>query len=255
MCKHLQTLRGFQENLLEWHFVLHALPEDTPYSKGCYHGKVIFPPDYPYSPPAIFMMTPSGRLETDKRLCLSMTDFHPESWNPAWSVETILVGLLSFFISDKEEGFGSVKSSKEHRKLLADKSWASNAESPVFRHLFPEFLTPDAFGLTTTGSVVSVEEMQSPTGEEVQSDGALEEIPRPLERSISPAECWICRDVTDEPLIQPCRCRGSMSGVHASCVEEWIRSHRRTARDDAPPRCSVCHHPFQGPRVSIRAMI
>ena len=54
-----------------------------------------------------------------------------------------------------------------------------------------------------------------------------------------------CTDA-EEPLIQPCRCRGSMSGVHASCVEEWIRSHRRTARDDAPPRCSVCHQPYQG---------
>ena len=76
--------------------MLHALPEDTPYNKGCYHGKVIFPAQYPHAPPAILMMTPSGRLETGKRLCLSMTDFHPESWNPAWSVETILVGLLSF---------------------------------------------------------------------------------------------------------------------------------------------------------------
>ena len=37
-----------------------------------------------------------------------------------------------------------------------------------------------------------------------------------------------------------------MSGVHASCVEEWIRRHRRSARDDAPPRCSVCHQPYQG---------
>lgn len=33
-----------------------------------------------------------------------MTDFHPESWNPAWSVDTILTGLLSFFLSDLEMG-------------------------------------------------------------------------------------------------------------------------------------------------------
>ena len=36
-------------------------------------------------------------------------------------------------------------------------------------------------------------------------------------------ECWICCDATStEPLIQPCACRGSMSGVHASCVEKSI---------------------------------
>mmetsp|Transcript_49314 Transcript_49314/g.142900 ORF Transcript_49314/g.142900 Transcript_49314/m.142900 type:complete len:409 (+) Transcript_49314:912-2138(+) len=59
-------------------------------------------------------------------------------------------------------------------------------------------------------------------------------------------ECWMCRDVTDEPLIQPCACRGSMSGVHASCVEDWIRHHRRTAVNAEPPRCSVCNQFYCG---------
>ena len=27
-----------------------------------------------------------------------MSDFHPESWNPLWSVSTILTGLLSFMV-------------------------------------------------------------------------------------------------------------------------------------------------------------
>lgn len=30
-----------------------------------------------------------------------MSNFHPGSWNVAWSVETILVGLLSFMLSDE----------------------------------------------------------------------------------------------------------------------------------------------------------
>jgi len=33
------------------------------------------------------------------RLCLSISDFHPDTWNPAWSVSTILTGLLSFMVS------------------------------------------------------------------------------------------------------------------------------------------------------------
>mgnify|MGYP002803552449 FL=1 len=235
-------VRPAEDNLLEWHFVLHALPEDTPYNKGCYHGKVIFPAQYPHAPPAILMMTPSGRLETGKRLCLSMTDFHPESWNPAWSVETILVGLLSFFISD-EKGYGSVRSSEEQRKLLAEKSWETNAESAVFQSLFPDFLgAPE----TVAADLPAVSHVSSDSPERLEEGLAMEAVETRSERSGSELECWICRDVTDEPLIQPCRCRGSMSGVHASCVEEWIRSHRRTARDDAPPRCSVCHQPYQG---------
>ena len=35
------------------------------------------------------------------RLCLSISDFHPDTWNPAWSVSTILTGLLSFMVSQK----------------------------------------------------------------------------------------------------------------------------------------------------------
>ena len=29
-----------------------------------------------------------------------MSDFHPESWNPMWSVGTILMGLYSFMLED-----------------------------------------------------------------------------------------------------------------------------------------------------------
>lgn len=35
---------------------------------------------------------------TFSRLCLSISDFHPDTWNPAWSVSTILTGLLSFMV-------------------------------------------------------------------------------------------------------------------------------------------------------------
>ena len=35
------------------------------------------------------------------RLCLSISDFHPDTWNPAWSVSTILTGLLSFMVCNK----------------------------------------------------------------------------------------------------------------------------------------------------------
>ena len=39
-----------------------------------------FPPQYPFKPPSISLFTPNGRFQTNAKLCLSMTDFHPESW-------------------------------------------------------------------------------------------------------------------------------------------------------------------------------
>ena len=42
--------------------------------------------DYPFKPPSLLMVTPSGRFETGVRLCLSMSDFHPETW---WEPEPL----------------------------------------------------------------------------------------------------------------------------------------------------------------------
>lgn len=47
------------------------------------------------------MNTPSGRFSPGAAICTSMSNFHPGSWNPAWSVQTILTGLLSFMVSDE----------------------------------------------------------------------------------------------------------------------------------------------------------
>jgi len=59
-------------------------------------------------------------------------------------------------------------------------------------------------------------------------------------------ECWICRDTSSsEPLVQPCRCRGSMTGVHASCVEQWVQCSRRSAGRE-PPHCPVCRQRYGG---------
>ena len=88
-----------ESNILEWHFVIKG-PKDTPYHGGHYHGKLIFPPDYPYKPPSIMMLTPSGRFRTNMRICMSMSDFHPETWVPAWSVASILNGVLSFMLEE-----------------------------------------------------------------------------------------------------------------------------------------------------------
>ena len=66
-------------NLLEWHYVVTG-PEDSPYDGGLYHGKLVFPVEFPFKPPSIYMITPNGRFKTDTRLCLSISDYHPDTW-------------------------------------------------------------------------------------------------------------------------------------------------------------------------------
>ena len=64
------------------------------------------------------MHTPSGRFQPSTRLCLSISDFHPKSFNPAWEVSTILIGLMSFMTGD-EMTTGSVRATEQERRYVA----------------------------------------------------------------------------------------------------------------------------------------
>ncbi|KAF7317615.1 UBC-like protein [Mycena kentingensis (nom. inval.)] len=126
-----------EKNILNWNFIIRG-PSDSPYAGGEYHGVLLFPAEYPFKPPGIKMLTPSGRFQPDKKICFSMSDFHPGSWNPAWSVATILTGLLSFMLAD-EMTTGSVTSTDAHKRAFAARSHAHNIAQARFRDAFPEY--------------------------------------------------------------------------------------------------------------------
>lgn len=126
-------------NIREWHYVIegHA---NTPYEGGYYWGKLIFPKEYPMKPPSVIMLTPNGRFKTGRRLCLSMSDFHPESWNPMWSVSTIITGLVSF-MAESSPTTGSIETSADQKKKFARLSLENNVKDATFTKLFPHLVT------------------------------------------------------------------------------------------------------------------
>eukprot|EP00741_Cyanophora_paradoxa_P021729 tig00000241_g20972.t2 len=134
----LPNVRAFPDpkNILDWHYCIIG-PVGSPYEGGVYHGKVRFTTEYPFKPPSILMMTPSGRFEVNKRICLSMSDFHPETWNPMWSVSSILAGLLSFMLEETKTT-GSVDGTPEERRKFAQDSLEYNKRDTLFRELFLE---------------------------------------------------------------------------------------------------------------------
>ncbi|KAL1479616.1 hypothetical protein MTO96_051706 [Rhipicephalus appendiculatus] len=53
--------------------------------------------------------------------------------------------------------------------------------------------------------------------------------------------CRICHrvlDSPDDPLVEPCACRGPNAFVHKSCLERFLRD-RNTLE------CDICHKPFR----------
>jgi len=123
-------------NILEWHYIVRG-PESSVYAGGLYHGKLKFPAEFPFKPPSIYMITPNGRFKTNVRLCLSISDFHPDTWNPAWSVGTILTGLLSFMM-EKSPTLGSIESTELEKRSFAYKSIEYNLKDKFVLDLFPE---------------------------------------------------------------------------------------------------------------------
>ena len=67
----------------------------SPYAGGIYHGVLLFPKEYPLRPPGVKLLTKNGRFHINRRLCLSMSDFHPESWNPMWSIGYVLCSCMN----------------------------------------------------------------------------------------------------------------------------------------------------------------
>ncbi|EDW84133.1 uncharacterized protein Dwil_GK13973 [Drosophila willistoni] len=132
------TAEPLQNNILEWHYCVKG-PEDTPYYGGYYHGTLLFPREFPFKPPSIYMLTPNGRFKTNTRLCLSISDFHPDTWNPTWCVGTILTGLLSFML-ESTPTLGAIESSNYDKQVFAQKSLAFNLRNANFCELFPEIV-------------------------------------------------------------------------------------------------------------------
>jgi len=156
-----------------------------------------------------------------------MSDYHPESWNPSWSVETLLVGLQSFMYEDSN-AIGSITTSTHHRASLAKHSLAFNMQDPRYVEMFAMHThesTNASGGSTGRESNAEEEDMSS--------------------------VCRFCMS-PDGELISPCMCRGSNEWVHVTCLRQWqtnvllTQSTHPKYQTSIDRICNVCLEPFTG---------
>ncbi|KAL3752968.1 hypothetical protein ACJRO7_000374 [Eucalyptus globulus] len=110
-----------EENIFEWQFAIRG-PPDSEFEGGIYHGRIQLPAEYPFKPPSFMLLTPNGRFETQTKICLSISNHHPEHWQPSWSVRTALMALIAFMPTNPNGALGSLDYKKEERRALAIKS-------------------------------------------------------------------------------------------------------------------------------------
>lgn len=134
-----------EDDIFEWQFAIHG-PKETEFEGGIYHGRITLPAEYPFKPPSFMLLTPSGRFQTQTKICLSISNYHPEHWQPSWSVRTALVALIAFMPTKADGALGSLDFPKEKRRLLALKSRAnppkfgSEERQRIIRQLHEEML-------------------------------------------------------------------------------------------------------------------
>merc|ERR1711977_570142 len=125
------------ENTLEWYFILFGL--DGHYKDGFYLGKLIFPQNYPMSPPSIRMTTETGKFIIDHPICMSIGEHHPEGWSPVWTAESFIVGFISLMVTNVYTYGGMYNEPKSEEKLkIAKASKEKMLKNPKVQALFKD---------------------------------------------------------------------------------------------------------------------
>lgn len=140
LAKHpVDDLEAYQDetDMLTWYFLLKG-PVDTHYEGGLYIGKVMHSPEYPFKAPDFMMLTPSGRFEIGKKICLTNSGYHSESWSSMWNIRSILLGFLSIMVDDGTSGISHIKKSKEERMIFAQNSRQFNETH--HKNIFSKFV-------------------------------------------------------------------------------------------------------------------
>jgi len=128
-------LGPINKNVWIWHFSIQGL-QGSAFEQGLYHGRIVLPPNYPARPPRVQMWTPSGRFICQFDICLTASNYHPETWNSAaWSVRTIVEALRLHMIAASNE-IGGVTESYEERveKARQSRTWKRRIGSVIVNH-------------------------------------------------------------------------------------------------------------------------
>ncbi len=135
---------------LNWHFIINLGPSKSAlYGQAQYHGVLFFPIEYPFKPPTIKMITPSGIFapNTDLKQLMGISKENGD-WKTPLNVIQLLQMFLDFMLIDAEiesteplfvgNIAGYISSTKMEKFSHASDTLAFNISNPIFKKVFPE---------------------------------------------------------------------------------------------------------------------
>ena len=110
-------LSPINNNFLHWHFSFTGVANSS-FDGGIYHGRIILNKDYPRKAPSICILTPNGRWEVGKDICLSASSYHQETWDMKWNLRTLVMALRGHMLTQPRE-IGSISSTPDRHRQFA----------------------------------------------------------------------------------------------------------------------------------------
>ena len=131
------------DNILEIYFKIKGM-ENSSFEEGEYLCKLVHHPQYPIKAPDYYVLTPNGRFEINRKICLTNSAYHQSDWAPAaWNLLTLLNGFHNIWHSEIREdklGIGHMRISDEKIKELAKNSKQFNKSISINQHFESEKL-------------------------------------------------------------------------------------------------------------------
>ena len=137
----IATAYPFEDGMNIW-YALFIGPHDSAYKGGHYICKIILSANYPFTPPDFIFLTPSGRFEINKKICLTITGFHSDMWQSTITIKTMLIQIFSVFYQDVDNGIAHLippasGTTKLERQKYAENSIAYNLAN--YKEIYQNF--------------------------------------------------------------------------------------------------------------------
>jgi len=249
-----------EDNLYDWHFTIRGAV-DSEFEGGLYHGRIVLPAEYPFKPPDIYFFTPSGRFETNTKICLSISGFHPKTWQPSWGLRTILTATIAFMLTPGEGALGALDWSRAERQRLAALSVdyccpvCGKKNSEILPRMTKEELAaackalPPSIPLSSTTGGAGT----PATGAQVKAPGGQTPLSPPLEGDRTPVSPAVHEQGGNVPRPQVLSSSAGSSSSSDSNLAALLTAHDRSQATALSVLGSVAHPETPQPAVHSEA--